>query len=166
MNFFTWTKIRPCICEQFRRAKPTEVIFTNALVVPPHVAALLVRGEVSVPAHQLIQQLRGRNHGVAFGRLPPTHHPPPALAAAPGREKKMNKYHPAGDQSRQSPHAGPLEQAEKNASFARGTAETKWPPRGRLPSMPRARLRTSARGGPRPGREGGERLGGRRGGGA
>lgn len=37
---------------------------THALVVPPHVAALLVRRQVPVPAHELIEELRGRNHRV------------------------------------------------------------------------------------------------------
>lgn len=139
---------------------------TYALVVPPHVAALLVRGEVSVPAHQLIQQLRGRNHGAAFGRLPPTHHPPPALAAAPHRKKKKKTK-----KENRARIARALTQArfgrpeKKNASFASGTAETKWPPRGRLPSRPRARLRTSACGAtPRSGRRGAARRKSRGGG--
>lgn len=73
---------------------------THALMVPPHVAPLLVRGQVPVPAHQLIQKLGRRNHGapsflppsvrLSFspsGRLrapvllPPPPHPQPSPAA-------------------------------------------------------------------------------------
>lgn len=35
---------------------------THALVVPPHVAALLIRGQIPVPAHELIEELGGRYH--------------------------------------------------------------------------------------------------------
>lgn len=35
---------------------------THALVVPPHVAALFIRGQVPVPAHELVEELGGRYH--------------------------------------------------------------------------------------------------------
>lgn len=35
---------------------------THALVVPPHVAALFIRGQVPIPAHELIEELGGRYH--------------------------------------------------------------------------------------------------------
>lgn len=36
--------------------------YTHTLVVPPHVAALFIRGQVPVPAHKLIEELGGRYH--------------------------------------------------------------------------------------------------------
>ncbi len=54
-----------CVNNVTIRVRCLTLALTHSLVIPAHVTALLVRSQVPVPTHQLIQQLSSRHHRAA-----------------------------------------------------------------------------------------------------
>ncbi len=68
LEFFKWfSDLQSCVCVNnvTIRVRCLTLALTHSLVIPAHVTALLVRSQVPVPTHQLIQQLSSRHHRAA-----------------------------------------------------------------------------------------------------
>lgn len=67
-ELFKWFgDLQSCVCVSnvTIRVRCLTLALTHGLVIPAHVTALLVRSQVPVPTHQLIQQLGSRQHRAA-----------------------------------------------------------------------------------------------------
>lgn len=71
-------------------------------MVPPHVTALFIWGEVSVSAHKLVQKLGCRNHGAS---PPPTQLLPPRLF--PLADKTLQPRHSESDRDKMAATSSP-----------------------------------------------------------